>query len=154
MQSVRDHVLFSQDSAQSELIRQSRYAVRGFSDGQTKYARYYGIGGGIDRTGTPADTGKRFDTDADFDDHDHEWYDLDEDPHELVNLAQDRSCRAELARPLRATARVRGGRVRLISRPHGPAVQRSCRGPSGSKPSTSVNPYSSARSRDATACPE
>ena len=47
--SVRDHVLFSQDSAQSELLRQSRYAVRGFFDGTTKYARYYGIGGGIQR---------------------------------------------------------------------------------------------------------
>ncbi|MDH3704788.1 MAG: sulfatase-like hydrolase/transferase [Acidimicrobiia bacterium] len=94
--SVRDHVLFSQDSAQSELIRHSRYAVRGFFDGTTKYARYYGIGGGIDRTGQPAEHPKLFDTDADFDDHDHEWYDLTEDPHELTNLAHDRSRRGEL----------------------------------------------------------
>ena len=44
--SPRDHVLFAQDSAQSELLRNSRYALRGFFDGTTKYARYYGVGGG------------------------------------------------------------------------------------------------------------
>jgi len=95
-QSVRDYVLFSQDSAQSELLRQSRYALRGFYDGTTKYARYYGIGGGIQRDGTPAPEGKVFDVDADFDDQDHEWYETDEDPHELVNLANDRGRRGRL----------------------------------------------------------
>lgn len=94
--SVRDYVFFSQDSAQSDLICNSRYAVRGFFDGQTKYARYYGIGGGIRRDGTRDETGKRFDTDAPFEDHDHEWYDHTEDPHELTNLAHDRSRRTEL----------------------------------------------------------
>lgn len=94
--SVRDYVLFSQDSAQSELLRQSRYALRGFFDGTTKYARYYGIGGGIQRDGTPAPEPKVFDVDADFDDQDHEWYETDEDPHELVNLANDRGRRNEL----------------------------------------------------------
>ncbi len=94
--SVRDHVLFSQDSAQSELLRMSRYAVRGFFDGENKYARYYGIGGGIERDGTPAGSGKVFDVDADFDDQDHEWYEPAEDPHELVNLANDRGRRGEL----------------------------------------------------------
>jgi arylsulfatase A-like enzyme len=34
--------------------------------------------------------------DAAFDDHDHEWYELDDDPHELVNLAHDPGRRAEL----------------------------------------------------------
>ena len=95
-QSVRDYVLFSQDSAQSELLRQSRYALRGFYDGTTKYARYYGIGGGIQRDGTPAPEGKVFDVDADFDDQDHEWYETDKDPHELVNLANDRGRRGRL----------------------------------------------------------
>ena len=94
--TVRDYVLFSQDSAQSELLRQSRYALRGFYDGNTKYARYYGIGGGIQRDGTPAPEPKVFDVDADFDDQDHEWYETDEDPHELVNLANDRGRRDEL----------------------------------------------------------
>ncbi len=94
--SVRDFVLFSQDSAQSDLIRNSRYAVRGFFDGQTKYARYYGIGGGIRRDGTADERGKLFDVDADFEDHDHEWYETGEDPHELVNLANDRGRRQEL----------------------------------------------------------
>ena len=96
--SVREYVLFSQDSAQSELLRNSRYAVRGFFDGATKYARYYGIGGGIRRDGSLDEAGKLFDVDADFDDQDHEWYETDEDPHELVNLANDRGRRAELRR--------------------------------------------------------
>ena len=92
----RDYVLFAQDSAQSELIRQTRYAVRGFFDGETKYARYYGIGGGVERDGSISETGKVFDTDAAFEDQDHEWYDATEDPHELVNLARDRGRKAEL----------------------------------------------------------
>ena len=95
-ESVRDTVLFSQDSAQSGLLRNSRYAVRGFFDGQTKYARYYGIGGGIQRDGEAADARKLFDVDADFEDQDHEWYEVGEDPHELSNLANDRGRRTEL----------------------------------------------------------
>ena len=94
--SVRDFVLFSQDSAQSEILRNSRYAVRGFYDGETKYARYYGVGGGVRRDGTVDKLGKIFDVDADFDDHDHEWYETAEDPHELANLANDRGRRNEL----------------------------------------------------------
>ena len=94
--SVRDFVLFSQDSAQSEILRNTRYAVRGFYDGETKYARYYGVGGGIGRDGTADAQGKLFDVDAEFDDHDHEWYETEEDPHELVNLANDRGRRNEL----------------------------------------------------------
>lgn len=94
--TVRDHILFAQDSAQSWLLEHARYAVRGFFDGTTKYARYYGIGGGIRRDGAEAERGKTFDVDADFDDQDHEWYELTEDPHELVNLANDRTRRTEL----------------------------------------------------------
>ena len=92
--TVRDHVLFSQDCAQDEVLRNSRYAVRGFFDGTHKVARYYGIGGGGERDGSPATDGKRFDVDAAFDDQDHEWYDHSADPHELVNLAVDRGRRA------------------------------------------------------------
>ena len=62
----------------------------------TKYARYYGIGGGIERDGTRSPIPKLFDVDASFEDHDHEWYDTVEDPLELVNLAHDRSRRDEL----------------------------------------------------------
>lgn len=51
--SVRDFVLFSQDSAQSEILRNTRYAVRGFYDGETKYARYYGVGGASGATEPP-----------------------------------------------------------------------------------------------------
>ena len=49
--SVRDHVLFAQDSAQTQNLNNVRYALRGFFDGTTKYARYYGVGGGKPSTG-------------------------------------------------------------------------------------------------------
>ena len=92
----RDAVFFAQDSAQSPHLASTRYAVRGFFDGETKYARYYGVGGGIRRDGTVDEAGKTFDVDADFDDQDHEWYEVAEDPHELTNLANDRGRRNEL----------------------------------------------------------
>jgi len=96
--SVRDHVLFAQDSAQTRNLNQVRYALRGFFDGETKYARYYGVGGGKPSDGLwGKDPGhKLFDVDSDFDDQDHEWYDHGTDPLELVNLAQDRARRGEL----------------------------------------------------------
>jgi arylsulfatase A-like enzyme len=96
--SVRDHVLFAQDSAQTEGLNRVRYALRGFYDGTTKYARYYGVGGGKPSTGLwGKDPGsKLFGADCDFDDQDHEWYDHSSDPLELVNLAHDRSRRSEL----------------------------------------------------------
>ncbi len=72
-----------------------RYALRGFFDGTTKYARYYGVGGGKPSTGlwgrSPGT--KLFDVDCAFDDNDHEWYDHGTDPYELVNLANDRARR-------------------------------------------------------------
>jgi arylsulfatase len=96
--SVRDHVLFAQDSAQTENLNKVRYALRGFYDGRTKYARYYGVGGGKPSTGLwgKSPGTKLFDVDCSFDDNDHEWYDHDADPDELVNLANDRSRRGEL----------------------------------------------------------
>jgi len=39
---------------------------------------------------------KLYDVDADFVDQEHEWYDLGEDPHEMVNLAHDPGRRAAL----------------------------------------------------------
>lgn len=96
--SVRDHVLFAHDTAHTDEINHTRYAIRGFFDGQTKYARYYGVGGGKPGTGLwGKDPGhKLFDVDADFVDQEHEWYDLHEDPYEMVNLARDGGRRAEL----------------------------------------------------------
>ena len=49
--SVRDHVLFAQDSAQTRNLNQVRYALRGSSTDSTKYARYYGVGGGKPSSG-------------------------------------------------------------------------------------------------------
>jgi arylsulfatase len=94
-QSVRDYVLFALDSAHTRNIQRTRYSIRGMFDGRYKYARYYGVGGGIPNDGPDGST-KLFDVGADFDDHDHELYDLQEDPHELVNLAPDRGRREEL----------------------------------------------------------
>jgi arylsulfatase len=96
--SVRDHVLFAQDSAQTQNLNNVRYALRGFFDGTTKYARYYGVGGGKPSTGLwGKDPGRKlFDADCAFDDQDHEWYDHDTDPLELVNMANDTGRRGEL----------------------------------------------------------
>lgn len=94
--SVRDYVLFAQDSAQSPLLADSRYALRGFFDGETKYARYYGVGGGIRRDGSVNEVPKQVKVDADFDQQEHEWYDATSDPHELTNLANDAGRSKEL----------------------------------------------------------
>ena len=61
-----------------------------------RYCRYYGVGGGADAAGVPLSGTIQFDVDSPFEDHDHEWYDLQEDPHELINLAMDRGRRNEL----------------------------------------------------------
>jgi hypothetical protein len=56
------------------------------------------VGGGKPSTGLwgKSPGTKLFDVDCAFDDNDHEWYDHDGDPEELVNLANDRSRRKEL----------------------------------------------------------
>ena len=96
---VRDYVLFAQEWAWYPGVEHTRFASTGIFDGRHKYCRYYGIGSdGQDRIGLPFEGPMQITADADFDDHDHEWYDLAEDPHELVNLAHDRGRRAELRR--------------------------------------------------------
>ncbi|RVU28037.1 hypothetical protein EOT10_07175 [Streptomyces antnestii] len=96
--SVRDYVLFAHDAVHTRRIQHTRYAVRGMFDGRFKYARYFGVGGGMpaDRPEPPAPSRQLYGPDAAFDDNDHELYDLREDPGELVNLAMDRGRRAEV----------------------------------------------------------
>jgi hypothetical protein len=95
--AVRDHVLFAHDTAHTPNVNNTRYAIRGFFDGRTKYARYYGVGGGKPSSGFSKHVGtKLYDVDAAFEDQEHEWYDLADDPHEMVNLAHDRGRRADL----------------------------------------------------------
>ncbi|MEY2435883.1 MAG: hypothetical protein QOF97_719 [Acidimicrobiaceae bacterium] len=89
--TARDHVLFAHDTAHASTVQQTRYALRGSFDGRFKYARYYGVGGGKpgDDPFLQRPSSKLYEVDADFDDQDHELYDLQEDPSELVNLAHD-----------------------------------------------------------------
>ena len=82
---VRDHVLFAHATAHTKNIRATRWAIRGVFDGRHKYARYYGVGGGLPNdefTGVP--TPMLYGPDAAFEDQEHEWYDQQEDPHELL----------------------------------------------------------------------
>ena len=79
--AVRDHVLFAHATAHTTNIRATRWAIRGVFDGRHKYARYYGVGGGLpndDFTGVP--TPMLYGPDAAFEDQEHEWYDQQEDP--------------------------------------------------------------------------
>jgi len=94
--SGRDYVLFAQDWAWYDGLINTRYASRGIFDGRYKYCRYYGVGGSSTTRGTPIAGPKLFTEDANFDDQEHEFYDLQEDPHELTNLAMDRSRRTEM----------------------------------------------------------
>lgn len=91
VESARDHVLFQHATAHTTLVEQQRWVIRGFFDGRTKYARYFGIGGGLPNDRLSGDrTPMVHGADAAFEDQDHEWYDHADDPHELVNLAMDR----------------------------------------------------------------
>lgn len=95
-QHGRDSILLAQDQAWYASCVGLRYAMRGIVDGRFKYARYYGVGGGFDQVGRPCATPKDVGVDADFDDQEHELYDLQEDPYELVNLARDGARRSEV----------------------------------------------------------
>ena len=72
----REEVLFAQDWAWYDGLLDTRYASRGIFDGRFKYCRYYGIGGSSTTSARPPAGPKLFDIDADFDDQEHELYDL------------------------------------------------------------------------------
>ena len=94
---IRDYVLFSQEWAWWPGVETCRYASSGMFDGRHKYCRYYGVGGGYNAWGQKfAGDEMLYGRDAAFDEHDHEMYDLQEDPHELVNLALDRGLRHDV----------------------------------------------------------
>lgn len=86
----RECVLFAHDMPWYDSCIPLRYAIRGMFDGRFKYARYYGVGGAPKRSGEAWPTPKLVGVDAAFEEQEHELYDLQEDPHELVNLANDR----------------------------------------------------------------
>jgi len=90
-ESVRDHVLFAQAQAWYRSCIAHRFALRGVFDGRYKYVRYYGVGGGVDSTGAGLPWAREMTVgpDSEFWDQEHELYDLQEDPGELVNLAVD-----------------------------------------------------------------
>ena len=106
----------SRTTPRTPRINHTRYAIRGFFDGRTKYARYYGVGGGKPSSGLwGKDPGhKLYDVDADFADQEHEWYDL------ARRSARAREPRARPRPPgraaseLRAPPRVRTGRVQEL----------------------------------------
>ncbi len=94
---IRDYVLFNQEWPWYSGVEHTRYASSGIFDGRYKYCRYYGIGGGNDSAGNKLTGDKMlFGRDAKFDDHDHEFYDLHEDPHEMRNLANDAAYGADM----------------------------------------------------------
>ena len=114
--AVRDYILFAQDSAQTTGLNGVRYALRGFTVGATKHARYYGVGGGKPSTGLWGRSmgTKLFDVDCAFDDNDHEWYDRSLDPDEPGQSGRRPVPSVRAGRRLRADAGLRAGVVRHL----------------------------------------
>ncbi len=63
----------------------------GYFDGKIKYSRYYGIGGGVTNLGLVNNKKMRVTKDSNFDDFEHELYDLSEDSHEINNIGYKRN---------------------------------------------------------------
>ena len=114
--SVRDHVLFAHDTAHTDRTSTTR-ATRsaGSSTGRRSTRATTASAAASRRAGSwGKDPGRKlYDVDAAFEDQEHEWYDLGEDPHEMVNLAHDRGRRAELRANYDRLLEYEARRVRL-----------------------------------------
>lgn len=96
--TVRQTIPFSVDSLEpwGEDLGRLPWGIRGSYDGRIKYARYCPLGEPFLAGKNIRVKGDNFNWYADFEEQDHEWYDHQEDPHELVNLANDPGRRREL----------------------------------------------------------
>ena len=84
--TVRNSVYFAQEWPWYPGVEKVRYANTGYFDGKIKYSRYYGIGGGVTNLGLVNNKKMRVTKNSNFDDFEHELYDLSEDPHEINNI--------------------------------------------------------------------
>jgi len=96
--SVRDNVFFAQEWPWYPGVEKVRYANSGFFDGRYKYSRYYGVGGGVTNKGKILGSKMKIKKNAPFDQFEHELYDLQEDPYELINLGHEKNRRMGLVK--------------------------------------------------------
>jgi arylsulfatase len=95
---IREYVYFAQEWPWYPGVEKVRYASSGFFDGRFKYARYYGVGGGVTNMGLEMTGKMEIKRNAPFDLVEHELYDLQEDPFELNNLGQTKSSKRSLTK--------------------------------------------------------
>ena len=95
-EAIREYVYFAQEWPWYPGVEKVRYASSGFFDGRFKYARYYGVGGGVTNLGLEMKGKMKIKRDAPFDLVEHELYDLQEDPFELNNLGHTKSSKVIL----------------------------------------------------------
>jgi arylsulfatase A-like enzyme len=97
-EAIREYVYFAQEWPWYPGVEKVRYASSGFFDGRFKYARYYGVGGGVTNLGLEMKGKMKIKRNAPFDLVEHELYDLQEDPFELNNLGHTKSSKVILTK--------------------------------------------------------